>query len=89
MWEFPCGTVGKGPHVGTEVALVAAVAQVPSLAGELPYAVDAEKKKKGRKERKKKNHFVICYTFCFPFPTVENSVGVESCLFVQCQISSA
>ena len=46
--------MGKGPHVGTEVALVAAVAQVPSLAGEFPYAVDAEKKKKKkRKERKK------------------------------------
>ena len=40
-WEFPGGSVGKGPGIVTAVALVRAVAQVQPLAWELPHAAGA------------------------------------------------
>ena len=42
--EFPCGTMGKGTSVVTAVALIAAMAQVQSLAWEFPHATGVAKK---------------------------------------------
>ena len=44
--EFPCGAVGLGSSVVTAVAQVTTVAQVWSLARELPHAMGKAKKKK-------------------------------------------
>ena len=52
--EFPGDSVSQGSSVATAVAWVAAMAQIQSLAPELPQAVGAAKKKKKQKRKKKK-----------------------------------
>ena len=44
--EFSCGVAGYGYSIVTAAAWIAAVAQVQSLAWELPHAAGVTKKKK-------------------------------------------
>ena len=51
--KFPCGAAGLGSGGAvTAAARVTAVAQVGSLAQELPHASEAKRKEKKRKEKK-------------------------------------
>lgn len=52
--EFPCGAMGEGSSIVTEVAWLDAEARLRPLTGELLRATGAAKKK-SKKERKKKN----------------------------------
>ena len=52
-WKFPCGAGVKDPAVAMAVAQTANVAQVWSLAWELPHTADVGEKKKKERERKK------------------------------------
>ena len=54
--EFPGDSVSQGSSVATAVAWVAAMAQIQSLAPELPQAVGAAKKKKKKIEKKRKEN---------------------------------
>ena len=50
--EFSCGAAGRGSGIVTAVACIAAVAQVWSLAQELPQAESVAKKKKKKKKKR-------------------------------------
>ena len=43
LQDFPCGAVSEGSRIVSAVALVTAVARVPSLGWELPYATGRAK----------------------------------------------
>ena len=52
LWEFSDGLAGSGSCVFTTVALVTAVAQLQSLAWELPHAAGVAKRKKEKKRER-------------------------------------
>ena len=56
--EFSCGAVGQGSGVVTAAAQVAAVAQVQSLAQQLPYAVSMAKKQTKQTKNKRQQMLV-------------------------------